>query len=82
MESRKKNSAPMEPEQVARVLYRESAVQQQRLRDLEDALMWQNYERVGELVSSLDVGLSQLLDEDGQVVELRVKPHSKMSGSQ
>lgn len=82
MKSRKKNSAPVEPKQVARALYRESAVQQQRLKDLEDALVRQNYERVGELISLLDVDLSQLLDEDGQVVELRVKPHHKMSGSQ
>jgi len=81
MESRKKGSVPVDPEQAARVLYRESAVQRQRLRDLEDALVRQNYERVRELVSSLDVDLSELLDEDGQVVELRVKPRHKMSDS-
>jgi hypothetical protein len=82
MGSRKKNPAPVEAEQAVKILYRESAVQQQRLNDLEDALVRQNYERVDKLISSLDSGLRQLLDEDGQVVELQVKSRHKISASQ
>jgi hypothetical protein len=78
METWKKRSDRVERERVLKILHREGGVQQQRFKDLEDALAQQNYERVGELMSSLEVGLSQLLDADNQVVEVEVKPRRKV----
>jgi len=78
MEAWKKHSARVERERVLKVFYREGAVQQQRFRDLEDALAQQNYERVGELMKSLEAGLIDLLGADGQVVEVEVKSRRKI----
>ena len=77
METREKRSTHIQREQVTKILYHERAVQQKRFKDLEDALTHQNYEGVSELMGSLEMDLNQLLDPDGEVVEVQVRPRRK-----
>jgi hypothetical protein len=59
--------------EVAPILHREGAEQQRFLGELENALAQQNYDRVDELVSSLDASLrQQALDKETEALELRV----------